>query len=67
MVKNMIIEINKKMLGECGSLEKAILSLNYTIWTDERIKDAFNFGNGNKKDFDEYVKNNEKYCYFLEM
>lgn len=31
----------------------------YNIWNDKRIKEAFNFGNGTKKDMLNYMKNNK--------
>ena len=37
---------------------------DFNIWDDERIKKAFNFGNGTRQDFFEYMKNNKKYVRF---
>ena len=40
----------------------------FTIWTNDRIKNAFNYGNGTKKDFDRYKKdNNGRYCLIKEI
>ncbi len=35
---------------------------DYNYWTAERIKGAFNFGNGKLKDFKRYAANNKRYC-----
>lgn len=61
-----VYEISRKALEEIGSIRETLNYGYYTIWTDERIKEAFNFGNGTKKDFDEYKENNKKYSYFVE-
>ena len=36
-------------------------------WTEEKIKRAFNFGNGTMKDFKRFIHNNKKYSYFVEI
>lgn len=36
----------------------------YTIWNDDRIKEAFNFGKGTKKDMIKYMRNNKKLAKF---
>lgn len=36
----------------------------YTVWDSERIRKAFNNGNGTVKDFSQYMKNNSKYAIF---
>lgn len=63
----MIIEISRKKAQELKSIDKAIKNLWFTVWTPERIKAAFNFGNGTKKDFDRYMKNNKDYCIFKDL
>ena len=62
----MIIELYKPWVKKCGSLKEAIRRGWYIEWTPEKIKAAFNFGNGTKKDFERYKKENIKYCLFLE-
>ena len=54
MTENKIIaiEISKR----CG---------DFNVWDDERIKNAFNFGNGTIKNFEEYMRNNKRYCTFI--
>lgn len=53
---------------ECKSKQDAIKKGFYNIWTPERIKSAFNFGNGTIKDFYRYRKDNApKYCKIEEI
>ncbi|HEY5588865.1 MAG TPA: hypothetical protein VIK86_07920 [Candidatus Paceibacterota bacterium] len=33
-------------------------------WTEDKIKKAFNFGNGTVKDFNNYVNNNRQFAKF---
>lgn len=47
-----IIEYNKK--------DRSL----FTVWNDKRIKEAFNFGKGSKKDMLNYIKNNKQYADF---
>ena len=65
----MIIEIDKKYLKEeyNGNIKAAIQAGDFLEWNPERIKKAFNFGNGAKKDFDEYKNNNKNFSVFLEV
>lgn len=63
----LVYEISKNAVKLCGSLEKAIAAGAYNIWTPERIKLAFNFGNGTEKDFLRYMHDNRQFCYFLKM
>ena len=63
----MIIEISRKKAQELKSIEKAIKNQWFTVWTPERIKAAFNFGNGTQKDFELYMKNNKAYCIFKDL
>ena len=41
------------------SVKDAIKDGGYSVWCDQKIKLAFNFGNGNIKDFEEFCKNNK--------
>lgn len=34
---------------------------------DDFIKHAFNFGNGTKKDMNEYMKNNSVFCVWVDV
>ena len=36
---------------------------DFTIWNAERIKNAFNFGNGTMKDFYRYMRDNKNVCF----
>lgn len=63
----MIIEVCNDEINKQG-LKKAIADGWFTIWTPERIKNAFNFGNGTMKDFDRYRKDNSpRYCKIIEI
>lgn len=61
----LVYEISKKAVKLCGSVEKAITAGAYNIWTPERIKLAFDFGNGTEKDFARYMQDNKQFCYFI--
>lgn len=39
----------------------------YNVWDDDRIKKAFNCGNGSIKDFENYMKDNKNNCYFKKI
>ena len=65
--EKMIIEISRKKAQELKSADKAIKNLWFTVWTPERIKSAFNFGNGTKKNFIDYMRNNKEFCIFKEL
>lgn len=36
----------------------AIISDAFDVWDDAKIKKAFNFGNGTRKDFERFIKSN---------
>ncbi len=61
----MIYEVCKKHAEKFGSIDGAIKKGFCILWDAERIKKSFNFGNGTKKDFNRYKKDNSKYCYFV--
>ena len=65
----MILEIGKSYINRFynGSLNEAVKNKGGVLWTDEKIKVAFNCGNGTKKDLKNYINNNKKYCYFVEV
>ena len=50
-----------------GGISQAIKDGYFTEWTPERIKKAFNFGNGTQKDFLNYMQNNKGLCIFKEI
>lgn len=41
------------------SINEAIQDGGYSVWCNEKIKLAFNFGNGTEKDFKRYCKDNK--------
>lgn len=65
----MIIDIYKPTLRieYGGDVGKAITAGDYTVWTPERIKGAFNFGAGTMADFERYKRNNADLCVFMEV
>ena len=63
----LVYEISKKAVKECGSVEKAISAGAFTVWNNERVKLAFNFGNGTEKDFSRYMRDNVQFCYFIKQ
>lgn len=65
----MIIEIGKKYLKEeyNNNTKAAIKARDFLEWNAEKIKHAFNFGNGTEKDLQEYMNNNKKSSIFLEV
>lgn len=65
----MILEIDRAELREYykGNIKRAIAEKGGLLWTPERIKHAFNFGNGTEKDLKRYMKDNNIYCIFVEI
>ena len=61
----MIYEVYKKWAEKYGCIDGAIKKGFCIIWDSERIKKAFNHGNGTEKDFNRYKKDNSKYCHFI--
>ena len=41
-----------------SSVRDAILDGGYDVFTDEKVRCCFNFGNGTEKDFDRYCRDN---------
>ena len=44
--------------------EISLKNNDFSMWDDERIKNAFNFGKGTKKDFLNYLENNKHLAKF---
>ena len=65
----MIIEIDKGYLNEFynGNIIEAYQRGDYLEWTPERIKRAFNFGNGTEKDLERYIRLNKQFAIFKEV
>lgn len=65
----MFLEIGKSYVKEfySGNIDAAVKARDGLSWTLETIKAAFNFGNGTTADFKEYMQNNKKYSYFVEV
>ena len=65
----MILEIGRKYLRDfyTNNLAQAVKEKDGIKWYDEKIKKAFNFGNGTRKHFEEYRRNNAKHCIFVEV
>lgn len=65
-MKKIIIEICATEARKT-SVKEAIKAGYFNIWTPDRIKGAFNFGNGTKKDFYRYKKDNAGKCIIKEL
>ena len=65
----MILEIGKSYINKFygGDLAAAVKEKDGILWTDEKIKLAFNNGNGSIKDLKNHINNNKKYAYFVEV
>ena len=42
------------------NVRDAIVSDSFDVWDDERIRKCFNFGNGTKKDWERFIKDNKE-------
>ena len=62
----MILEIGKSYVRDFynGNLKECIKLKDGIDWTSERIKSAFNAGNGTEEDLKRYMESNKKYAYF---
>lgn len=62
-----VLEIGKGYLRKeyNNNIKQALLNRDYLVWDKDRIKHAFNFGNGTEKDLKRYVKDNRQYCIFI--
>ena len=69
----MLCEISKNILNRIygedtpEARQKAIADGYFIKWTEERIKNAFNNGNGTKADLKRYMKDNKQYCVFVRV
>lgn len=64
MDKALYLEISKQ---GSKNINEALKKGYYNEWNIERIKGAFNYGNGTIKDFKNYMNNNKCYCWFKEL
>ena len=69
----MYYEVGKKLLmqkygkADRTTAKEAIKDGFLNAWTPERIRGAFNFGNGTESDFKRYMDNNKEYCIFVNV
>ena len=63
----MIIEISNRGIREEGGVKKAIQAGWFTVWTEKRIKGAFNKGDGTLQDLRRYRNDNKPFCTFLDL
>ena len=49
-----------------GNFRKMIEAGEYVEFDDNRIRRAFNFGNGTEKDMNRFMRDNNKYCRFYD-
>lgn len=60
--------LNKKYGGDSPETRQKAIDDGYFLeWTNERIKNAFNFGSGTEKDLKRYMKDNKQFCVFVEV
>ena len=50
-----------------GNAKRMIAAGDALIFDDERIKRAFNFGNGTEKDMRRHIENNRKFCRYYDL
>lgn len=69
----MLCEISKNILNRMyegdtpEARQKTIADGYFLDWTKERIKNAFNNGNGTDADLKRYMKDNKQYCVFVRI
>ncbi|MBD5534539.1 MAG: hypothetical protein HDQ99_02545 [Lachnospiraceae bacterium] len=65
----MVLEVGKSYLRDFyhDNMEECIKKKDGIVWTPERVKAAFNQGNGTEKDLKRYIKDNKKYAYFANI
>lgn len=65
----MILEIGKSYVNKFynGKLKDAVKAKDGILWTSEKIKNAFNNGNGNKTDLKKHIDSNKNFAYFVEI
>ena len=61
----MVIEVYRKNINQFGTVEKAIAEGYFIDWTVDRIREAFNNGNGTERDLKRYMDNNSHLCRFI--
>lgn len=62
-----IYEVYRRNADQHGSVQGAIKAGLFVPWDDERIKQAFNNGNGTRADFQRYQQANRALCVYLMM
>ena len=65
----MMIDIYKPELAAeyRGDVKAAIRASAYSVWNEERITGAFNFGHGTQADFERHKKANSALHLFMEV
>lgn len=61
---NIIVTIWPYDCGLAGrkikDVRDAITSDSFSVWDDERIRKCFNYGNGTRKDWERFIKDNKE-------
>lgn len=65
------LKLNDKK--EKGKAKMKIIAIEYSkknkslssVWDEERVKKAFNFGHGTIENLKEYAENNRQFCTFV--
>lgn len=65
----MILEIGKTYIQRHynGNLKAAVKAKDGILWTDERIKAAFNNNEGSVSNLKEHINNNRPYAHFINI
>lgn len=65
----MILEIGKSYVKKYynNDLTATVKEKDGILWTDEKIKNTFNNGNGTIKDLKNHINNNKKYAFFVNV
>lgn len=62
-----VYEVYRRNADQCGGVAAAIRAGLFVPWDDERIKQAFNNGNGTRADFNKYQQANRALCVYFIM
>ena len=62
-----LYEIDKSDIRKYGNYTKVINAGLYCIRDDHFVRSAFNFGNGNISDMNDYMRNNSMFCAWIDV
>lgn len=61
-----LYEIDRSDIRKRGNYKAAISAGDYILRDDDFIRNAFNFGNGTKKDMNRYMRDNSVFCVWID-